>query len=395
MLLQYRVDQLEEKHFMRLVEEGVPEGRHIDYKQELPAKNDLAKYEFRKDLISFANGGGGDIIFGMKEDDGVASELCGLSSLNLEDDRIWLEQLGETHIDPPIFGYRVQRIKIGESTEVVLVRIPRSYVGPHAVLKNQRPEFFIRNSDRKRPMTVSEIKRESVVAQSYGERVREFRSDRIKQILNGDTPAPMESPRCLLLQIVPLEAIVSPFQLSLDDVFAQHRCGKWFPMGEPFSGYRINLDGLLTYSTLGESQFCQTYLQVFRNGIVEAVDLEAMEPHSMKPNGPSLVNDKMLVHRVVVTTKNVFEAYESLGVSPPLIVSVSLVGVRDLCLPREKIQSRLPLRFDRDQVLLPEVQIEDYGTPVHELLRPVFDLLWNAAGAMACPHYSDSGQLDL
>jgi len=37
-------------------------------------------------------------------------------------------------------------------------------------------------------------------------------------------------------------------------------------------------------------------------------------------------------------------------------------------------------RFDRAIITLPEVVIEDLSLPAENLLKPVFDLIWNAAG---------------
>ena len=50
-----------------LVANAVAEGRALEYKQQLPGNGDEDKKEFLADVSSFANAGGGDIVFGVVE----------------------------------------------------------------------------------------------------------------------------------------------------------------------------------------------------------------------------------------------------------------------------------------------------------------------------------------
>ena len=55
-----------------LVEEHVREGRTLEFKQELPGGSDDAKREFLADASSFANAGAADLIYRIRDEDGVA-----------------------------------------------------------------------------------------------------------------------------------------------------------------------------------------------------------------------------------------------------------------------------------------------------------------------------------
>jgi hypothetical protein len=50
--------------------------------------------------------------------------------------------------------------------------------------------------------------------------------------------------------------------------------------------------------------------------------------------------------------------------------------------------------IDRDTLLLPEVLVEDFSVSTDNLLRPVFDALWQAAGFSSCEHYDAQGHYD-
>ena len=61
------LDSVTEAHLRALVSAGVAEGREIEFKLELPGGSDADKKEFLADVCSFANAGGGDILYGVKE----------------------------------------------------------------------------------------------------------------------------------------------------------------------------------------------------------------------------------------------------------------------------------------------------------------------------------------
>jgi len=50
-----------------------------------------------------------------------------------------------------------------------------------------------------------------------------------------------------------------------------------------------------------------------------------------------------------------------------------------------------PELFNKSELLLPEIIIEDYGTEqdYQRAMRPAFDALWNAAGYASSRYFSD------
>lgn len=43
------------------------------------------------------------------------------------------------------------------------------------------------------------------------------------------------------------------------------------------------------------------------------------------------------------------------------------------------------------QLLLPEVLIEDVDQPLEQILKPAFDMVWQAAGIAGSPYYDTKG----
>jgi predicted HTH transcriptional regulator len=81
------IDQLkleDENDLQELVDNQVPGSKTIDYKQSLTGNTDSNKKKFFADVSSFANAIGGYLIYGMRENSGIASDLCGLENIDVD-----------------------------------------------------------------------------------------------------------------------------------------------------------------------------------------------------------------------------------------------------------------------------------------------------------------------
>jgi predicted HTH transcriptional regulator len=78
------LNEVDEADLAALINNAVAEGRTIDYKRELPGTSDGAKKEFLADASSFANTSGGDLIFGMEENEGVPTRVIGLQVADID-----------------------------------------------------------------------------------------------------------------------------------------------------------------------------------------------------------------------------------------------------------------------------------------------------------------------
>jgi hypothetical protein len=48
--------------------------------------------------------------------------------------------------------------------------------------------------------------------------------------------------------------------------------------------------------------------------------------------------------------------------------------------------------IDRDDLLLPELEIADYAANPFNTLRPLFDMIWNAGGYPKCLDFNEQGE---
>jgi hypothetical protein len=89
--------------------------------------------------------------------------------------------------------------------------------------------------------------------------------------------------------------------------------------------------------------------------------------------------------------KNYLKVQQDLGLVPPIVLMLSLIGVKDYQIGFGQFQdTRQPI--DRDMALLPDVLIENFSTEPADILRPVFDAVWQAAGWRRCFNYDERGK---
>src|ERR1043166_1533322 len=99
-LIDKQLESITEQDLLDLIANKVREDKRIEFKVALPGNSDKEKKEFLADVSSFANASGGDLIFGMDEQNGVASQLVGLQLTSVEAEILRLENVLRDGLDP-------------------------------------------------------------------------------------------------------------------------------------------------------------------------------------------------------------------------------------------------------------------------------------------------------
>ncbi len=111
----------------------------IDYKSEIHLKDDKDNAEFIADVTSFANTLGRYLIIGIKENQGVPSEIKGISQIQINNasnsnpDQ-WkqvLDTILRTKVDPRLPHYEIKIITLSSGNKVIAIEIPQSWISPH------------------------------------------------------------------------------------------------------------------------------------------------------------------------------------------------------------------------------------------------------------------------
>jgi hypothetical protein len=381
-----------------LIRNQVPESRWIDYKEALPGNTDDEKKEFLRDVISFANASGGDLLFGVREardatgkttgipDPAAAVGLSALSNVDAEIRR--LEDIITNGVAPRITGVRIKTISGFSDGPVILIRIPRSWTAPHMVSFKTRSPFTTRRSASRIDMDVTELRGAFLAQAAVGERIEAFRRERLELIMTGATGIERRDDPLLVIHMIPIAAL-DPI-LSIDISKAGGETISLQPLSASGWDHRYNFDGFMTFAKQPDNAL-RSYTQLFRSGAIEAVSSGYASTENKTLAVTSIASHTFqLVQRSIAVQRR-------LGVEPPTSILLTIVNAEGFrFLPLNVWLSDFGNQpIDRRTLLLPEVLISEAPTDagaVSLLLRPMFDALWQAAGFARCLEYRDSGE---
>ncbi len=370
-----------------LVSERIPEGRYLDYKRELPGRGNDAKKEFLADVTSFANAGGGAIVFGIAEEKGADGKNTGIPEAvlgladNVDAEVLRLEQWLQTGVEPRLPAHRFHRLPVGSGSEVLVLVVKQSWFGPHMVATADS-RFYARNSAGKYPLDVAEIRSAFLQSEAVPDRFRRFRDERLGLIASNESPVRLHEGGKMVLHVAPL-ALVG--RRELVDMHAWARNPPRTLNGSS-SGSLFNADGHLGYVG-DDEQRVGGYVQLFRNGVVEAVLV-----NNCRPDGLPVMNIWHFESLLVAALREYLAALARTGAELPLSVALSLVDVRGYGLARSALRAAggRPV-VTRNVVALPDVLVEDFAADPAKFMRPVFDALWQTFGVSRSLCYDNEG----
>jgi hypothetical protein len=365
----------------------VPEGKTVDYKQELPGNTDSAKRDFLADLCSFANAVGGHMVYGMTESDGIPTELIGITG-EIDKAVLRLESMARDGIRPPISGLEFIRVGLSNGNETIVVSIPKSMNPPHQVVFQKDYRFYTRGSAGKQHIDVDELRHIVLLSQETGERIRQFRANRIATVVTGDTPIELQAGARQILHFVPLAAFSIGAGVDLAPLYKNPAL--LISVMNRGGSQRPNVDGLLAYSPTSNGN--HAYAQLFTSGILEIVVHvgEQTSRHGGRRVLPSLTFEEDLFEQV----RTAIQTLKTLSVVPPVAVMLSFVGIKGWGMG---VGDDWGTRghsggFDRDPLLIPELVLQTLDADdVPKLIKPVIDSTWNAAGFAQSDYYDSQG----
>lgn len=383
-MISKRLEAIQETDLDALVANTVAEGKTLEYKRDLPGNTDGEKKEFLADVSSFANTSGGDVIFGVDETKGAPAAIPGIHFADQDADLRRLDSLLADGLDPRV-RYATRVVPRNGNPPVLVLRVERGWIGPHRVVFKGHDKFYARNSAGKYPMDVTELRSAFTLSSTVTEKVRGFRMDRVMKAISGDTPVPMVSGIHTILHSIPLESLVQPIQYDVLRFEREpHRCRPLVVA----TGWdrRINLDGVVTYSSSNNG--CLSYTQLFRNGIVEALESYW---NAQEYQGKRVIPYAAFEQDLLNYLKTIFDIQKELGVSSPISVALTLTYTKGLEMAREVFSLEHGYAIKEEHLILPETVVEDFETPPTQVLKPIFDLIWNACGYPSSKNFDRDG----
>lgn len=388
--MKYRaLDSLTSADVEQLLTSKMPEGRDLDYKRELPGGSDESKREFLSDVCSFANSAGGILLFGIEEKDGIPVSAPGVPVAGVDSGILRLENLARDSIEERIPGIRFRAIPVSEATAVIVMAIPRSWAGPHLVSFKGGSRFYARNARGKYQMNLGELRRAFAQASGDRDRMRSLRVERVAAVLTEETPLKLYGGPKVVLHVLPVSALADRPQIDVSGIDVYDLRFAAFG-SDRYHDPRYNFDGVAVAPPLSNEGLAISYAQLFRTGVIEAVDAGMIHEEGGQKNIWSVPVERKLVHAV----EQYLQTLEKLDLEGPYVVMLSFTGVegyRVIPETRNRDWDSFRTPIDRDVLLLPETVIETNQTVIADALRGPFDNLWQSAGWQGSYNYNDQG----
>ena len=264
---------------------------------------------------------------------------------------------------------------------VIVVRINRSINAPHATRSEKRFSFYSRTSSGKKKMDIYEIRQAFAENEMLSERIEQFIDKRLSMIWSHETPIKINVPTRLVLHMVPaynflVKNKIPPIEIAKNICF--HRT-----ITDGSGIGRYNFDGFYCYD-----QQTNNYVQIFTNGVLEAVDgnpVSDLDPDCI----PSLLFERKLISSI----SSYIEGYKRIGLELPIIISVTLMGFegKRMAVSPKRTFSFTGSAINRNQMKVPSVIYEDWNLDVARAIRPILDSIWNACGRPCSENYDSNG----
>jgi Schlafen, AlbA_2 len=368
----------------RLLQDNEPESVTLEYKRGLDPNQRVG---LLKTVCAFANTGTGDVVFGMEEDNHYPCALPGIPQAEVEQTKLRIEQWVRTGIEPPSVTVRPWPVDLGNGNWALVVRVERSWAGPHRVKEDGR--FHRRHSAGHCEMTIEELRRAFTEAELLAEGVRRFRDQRLDLIHRTITPVKIQAGPRVVLHIVPVASVRGGFQIDVHQAYERIREVTALSLAVESRGY--NLDGVV--APRGDvDEAAAGYIQVFRSGVLEGVaHLNSLEPDRFQEAIPNVDGAFMPPERrVVPALPGYLEMLEHLGVPWPIYGLVSLVRANNYVLWTSANAYSVAGPPLADSIIpLREVELPRDPEQAVRALRPVFDIVWQAFGIRNSPNFDN------
>jgi hypothetical protein len=367
-----------------LVDNSVLERKTLEYARSLPS-SDSEKIEFLAEVSSLANTLGGELVYGIAQDNktGFPSKLEGLNLRNVEQEIMRLENCIKDGIEPRIPSVTFTPVVLSNSRIALVVKVQKSWNLPHRVKFQGYNRFFSRNTNGIYEMDLEELRVAFGFSDTIAEKITKFREQRISKLYSNEVPVPFSRHAKIMLHLMPLVSFTPGKRYDINKMANEHAnlmapiyCGSY--------SHRYNLDGFLTYAS---GEVSDSYVQLFRNGVIEVVEGFLLKPEGEELLIPSVSYEEELIESL----PRYLAVLKTLNIELPFLVFMTLIGVKGYSMSTAGVLYRGRTPIERDVLPLPEILIDSYDVAADKILKPFFDCVWNACGFERSLNYDGSG----
>ncbi len=378
----------------RIVNNKLSESKSLDYKREINLEKGDEKKDFLYDIASFANSDGGILVFGVSEskdsdgkNNGLPDEIIGLNIDNFDKLILKIEDLIHSSIEPNIPNITI-KVLSNKDKNVLLIAIPKPIGLPRMVTYNNSNKFYKRRNSGKYLLDIFELNQLFMSNFELTKQIEEYRKERVQDVLNLGFISDLDPKNSTFIHIIPI-SYYTYNQLSLtEDLLLNSIKEKLRPIDSGSWDSRHNFEGFLLFNRNHSDRKVDSYVQLFRNGIVEFFT-HAFHAENEKYK---LFYLGWLESKVIESIENTIKIYKMVGVQPPFVVQISITDLQKRYVDIRGAFNIAVLPFLTNNLFIPNVLINDFDANISKELKTTFDIIWQSAGYHESPFYLDNGE---
>lgn len=350
------------------------EDRCLEFKAAIDLSDDKNQIELCRDIVAFANTEGGRIIYGLSENEGVATSIKGIEG-NIDNFKQIIQQILLSKVEPNLSACNIYTVKCSEKygkKNCIVIDINKSWNAPHAVKIHDKYQFPFRTDSGKNYYDMHRLKEEVMKYSTLEYKIKSFVEKRIHFIKFGEgEDLEICTEPYLIVHCIPISSFADELKINTDTF-----CGEMFPkiplLGSHVSDFIPNLEGILVYSGKDENSYLSCS-QLFRNGCIESRRRLNKEK--------SLIYFKDIEDHIKMFYNGFGSLYKEINVNTPIFLFVNFINIKDYCLvePNNDLNKKSnPIK--RSRLILPSLEIKDFDDDFKSKFKNIFNILFNAFG---------------
>lgn len=363
-MIEQPIDAIDEATLQRLIDNQVSEGRDLEFKRGLPGGGDEASREFLADVTAFANAQGGDIVYGLDETNGAATDLLGVEIDDPDAAILRLEGKLQTGVEPRLIGLRTNWVPLANGRGVLVLRIPGSLSAPHRVTFRNGARFYARNSRGKYELDVHDLRHAFTEAAQLPQQFRQLHAEAIAASQGVDMPFAIEQAPVAVISVAPLGLFREERRIAVtrENAVVPVRVGGFTALD--------TIEGVLMHAPLSEEGRVGSYALTYRNGRTDsAFVIGGVRQHNGEER--RIVWPTTFEQGLMAMTNATQMQLRQHGIEGPWVILTSIVGAKGF---RMIVRDGYPTAVAyRNNVLLGQHIAERIDT---NALMPIAEAFW-------------------
>ncbi|MDN7992954.1 ATP-binding protein [Burkholderia orbicola] len=278
-----KLEEVNEAILQQLIDDAFRESRTLDFKAQLDLTRD-GRQALAEDVCAFANTVGGDLVFGIREDGGIAEEIVPLHIADLDAQLLTLTNFLRDAVEPRVTTNLLSHaVPLAAGGYVVVLRVAPSPNAPHRLLRNNH--FYLRNSVGKETMDIHAIRTAFAFSEGLADRAVAFRDRRLGLLRSRQIQVPLVPDQpMLVVHLVPVLSLTRREGHTIEELkAAAEDLQRAQPAANPLGRPVANFEGVICTSNTDRQDQHYAFAQLFRDGCIELVSVLTTEEQGNPP----------------------------------------------------------------------------------------------------------------